>query len=173
MRVVPLELAEANAVVAAWHRHHKPVVGHRFSLGVIDDDGVVRGAAIVGRPVARLAGLPREVLEVTRLVTDGTKNACSMLYAAAARTGRQLGYLRIQTYILDEEPGTSLRASGWRLEGPSQRVGQWNHTDGKPRRSDQPQGLKMRWGLELNAPYNPDLTFPSTDADLSQPTLPL
>ena len=172
MRVVPLELAEANAVVAAWHRHHKPCVGHRFSLGVIDDDGVVRGAAIVGRPVARLAGLPREVLEVTRLVTDGTKNACSMLYAAAARTGRQLGYLRIQTYILDEEPGTSLRASGWKSDGPSG-GGQWKHTDGKPRRTDQPTGLKERWALELPAPYDPDLTFPLADADLSQPTLPL
>ena len=172
MRVVPLELAEANAVVAAWHRHHKPCVGHRFSLGVVDDDGVVRGAAIVGRPVARLAGLPREVLEVTRLVTDGTKNACSMLYAAAARTGRQLGYLRIQTYILDEEPGTSLRASGWKSDGPSG-GGQWKHTDGKPRRTDQPTGLKERWSLELTPAYNPDLTFPSADADLSQPTLPL
>jgi len=170
MRVIPLELAEANRVVAAWHRHHKPCVGHRFSLGVIDDDGVVRGAAIVGRPVARLAGLPREVLEVTRLVTDGTKNACSMLYAAAARTGRQLGYLRIQTYILDEEPGTSLRASGWKSDGPSG-GGQWKHTDGKPRRTDQPTGLKERWSLQLAPGVEQEIRFPENEDENVQSRL--
>jgi hypothetical protein len=169
MRVIPLELAEANRVVAAWHRHHKPVVGHRFSLGVIDDDGVVRGAAIVGRPVARLAGLPREVLEVTRLVTDGTKNACSMLYAAAARVGRQLGYLRIQTYILDEEPGTSLRASGWRSDGPSG-GGQWGRV-GRPRCTDHPTGLKERWSLQLAPDMEQEIRFPENEDGNAQSRL--
>lgn len=117
LRVVPLELTEANAAVAAWHRHHQPCQGHRFSLGVIDDDDALRAAAIIGRPVARMAGHPRNVLEVTRLVSDGTPNACSMLYAAAARTGKAMGFARIQTYILEEETGTTLRASGWVCEG--------------------------------------------------------
>lgn len=80
-RVVPIELYEANALVSALHRHHKPSQGHRFSIGVIDAEGNLRGACIVGRPVARLAGHPRTCLEVTRLVTDGTPNLCSMLYA--------------------------------------------------------------------------------------------
>ena len=115
--VVPLELSEANAFVERHHRHHSSAQGHRFSLGVIDPAGNLHGACIVGRPVARLAGSPRDVLEVTRLVTDGTKNACSILYAAAARAGRAMGYLRIQTYILDSEPGTSLDAAGWDDEG--------------------------------------------------------
>jgi hypothetical protein len=117
LRVVPLELTEANATVAAWHRHHKPVQGHRFSLGVIDDADQIRGAVIIGRPVARLAGHPRQVLEVTRLVTDGSPNACSMLYAAAARAGKAMGFARIQTYILEEEEGVTLRAAGWVCEG--------------------------------------------------------
>ena len=117
LRVVPLELTEANATVAAWHRHHKPVQGHRFSLGVIDDEDQIRGAVIIGRPVARLAGHPRQVLEVTRLVTDGSPNACSMLYAAAARAGKAMGFARIQTYILEEEEGVTLRAAGWVCEG--------------------------------------------------------
>lgn len=150
LRVLPLELREANALVEQWHRHHKPVQGHRFSVGVIDDDtGILHGAAIVGRPVARLAGSPKEILEVTRLVTDGTRNTCSMLYAAAARAGKALGYLRIQTYILEAELGTSLKAAGWHFEviGGG---GQWKHTDGKPRRTDQPIGPKARWALELN-----------------------
>jgi hypothetical protein len=149
LRVIPLELEEANKVVEAWHRHHKPTVGHRFSLGVIDEENKVHGAAIIGRPVARLAGSPRDVLEVTRLVSDGTKNVCSMLYSAAARAGKEMGYIKIQTYILaDEETGTSLKASGWTCDGEAG-GGQWKHTDGKERRSDQPTGKKMRWSKLL------------------------
>ena len=157
MHVVPLELTEANMLVAQWHRHHQPCQGHRFSLGAIDDLGVLHGAIIVGRPVARLSGSSRDVLEVVRLVTDGTPNACSVLYAAAARAGRAMGYRRIQTYILDTEPGTSLKASGWQSEGKAG-GGQWKHTDGKPRRTDQPTGPKERWVRTLTT--RPDLDTP-------------
>src|SRR5678815_3290523 len=108
MRIVPLELRELNALVAKLHRHHKPVQGHRFSIGV-EHEGKLVGGASVGRPVARMTN-QRTVLEVTRLVTDGTKHACSMLYSAAARIGRELGYEKIQTFILAQEPGTSLIA---------------------------------------------------------------
>ncbi len=154
LHVIPLELSEANALVARLHRHHQPAQGHRFSIGVIDGTGNLHGAAIVGRPVARLAGSPRDVLEVVRLVTDGTPNACSALYAAAARAGRAMGYKRIQTYILGSEPGTSLRASGWTDEGAAG-GGQWKHTDGKPRRTDQPIETKGRWAKPLSP--RPDL----------------
>lgn len=150
LKVVPLELKEANAFVDAYHRHHKPVQGHRFSIGAVNSDGVLVGAATVGRPVARKAGSPKKVLEVTRLVTDGTPNACSFLYQAAARVGRALGYHRIQTYILASEPGTSLRAAGWTDEGEAG-GGQWKHTDGKPRRTDQPTEVKRRWARVLAA----------------------
>jgi len=170
LRVVPLELSEANAVVSAWHRHHQPTQGHRFSVGVIDDSGLVRGAAVVGRPVARLAGSPREVLEVTRLVTDGTPNACSMLYAAAARAGKALGFARIQTYILAAELGTTLRASGWVCEGEAG-GGQWKHTDGKPRRTDQPTGAKTRWTKALNDNVPAAVELPELDPEYQQTSL--
>jgi hypothetical protein len=165
LHVVPLELAEANRLVAQWHRHHQPSQGHRFSLGVIDNDGGLHGAAIVGRPVARLAGSPRDVLEVVRLVTDGTPNACSILYAAAARAGLAMGYRSIQTYILDDEPGVTLTAAAWTLDGPAG-GGQWKHTDGRARRTDQPTGLKARWSKRLAE--RPDLAEPPrrvNDAD--------
>jgi hypothetical protein len=48
----PLGLDEANAFVAHWHRHHKPVVGHKFSIGA-SRDGEICGVVIVGRPVSR------------------------------------------------------------------------------------------------------------------------
>jgi len=148
LKIVSLELKQANAFVELHHRHHKPARGHRYSIGCVDADGVLRGACIVGRPVARAINYS-EVLEVTRLVTDGTFNACSILYGAAARAGKAIGYKKIQTYILEDELGTTLKASGWTMVAMTQ-GGLWSHTDGKPRRTDQPTCRKARWEKILN-----------------------
>lgn len=148
MKIVPLTLREANDVVARLHRHHKPARGHRFSLGCMDGNQLV-GAVIVGRPVARLVEW-RTVAEVVRLVTNGTPNACSFLYGAAARVTKEMGFDKIQTYILENEPGTSLRASGWAYEETTS-GGQWKHTAG-PRRTDQPTCPKQRWAKVFHAP---------------------
>jgi len=148
LRVVPATLAQANEVVHLLHRHHKPAQGHRFSLLVVNKDGVVVGACIVGRPVARMVD-QYNVFEVTRLVTNGTQNACSILYAAAARAALAMGAEKIQTYILCSEPGTSLRASGWFAEGGV--VGRdWNTSARNGRRTDQPMDDKQRWAKQLN-----------------------
>lgn len=168
LRIVPLELSEANKLVKLWHRHHQPCQGHRFSLGCVTTAGLLCGACIVGRPVARLAGSPLEVLEVTRLVTNGQPNACSALYGAAARIGKELGYFRIQTYILENETGTSLLASGWICEGTFG-GGQWKHTDLKPRRTDQPTCKKGRWSKILNLPQQ-KIIWP-LDASIDMPNL--
>lgn len=139
--IEPLTLGRANALVAAMHRHHKPVVGHRFSLGAWAE-GVLVGAIVVGRPVARNTN-PDQVAEVTRLVTNGARNACSVLYAAAARVAREMGFCRIQTFILESEPGTSLVAAGWSFDHKTS-GGDWN-SGGRKRRRDQPMGPKQCW----------------------------
>jgi hypothetical protein len=145
LKIIPLTLKQANELVATLHRHHKPVQGHRFSIGVVGPDGVC-GAAIVGRPVARKT--PQyEVAEITRLVTNGTKNACSKLYATAARICKEMGFARIQTFILEEEHGTSLKASGWTFEQWSDGAEGWQSRDG--RRTDQPTQRKQRWSKVL------------------------
>lgn len=115
--LTPLSLREANSFVDRHHRHHKAVTGHKFSIGC-SQDGQLVGVAIMGRPVSRYLddGL---TLEVNRLCTTGEKNACSMLYAAAARAAKAMGYRKIITYTLDTEPGTSLRAAGWLCAGPA------------------------------------------------------
>jgi len=155
----PCTLAEANRLVAALHRHHKPCVGHRFSIKCLCQDGALHGCAIVGRPVAR--EVPQyATAEVLRLVTDGTGNACSYLYGAAARVAREMGFLSIQTYILDAEPGTSLRAAGWMLTGTTA-GGNWNHSRRKGRREDQPMSAKQRWVKQLSAPTLFDLADPA------------
>jgi hypothetical protein len=146
LRVEHVELKDANEFVAKQHRHHKPVIGHRFSVGVSNGVKLV-GVAIVGRPVARGCNLHNTV-EVTRLCTDGTKNACSFLYSVCARVARELGYKKIQTYILASEPGTSLLASGWKRIADV--VGrQWTGTNGKTRRTDQPTCDKHRYEKDL------------------------
>lgn len=143
-KVVPLELKEINKFIEQHHRHHKRVQGHRFSLGAVNNKNELVGAASVGRPVARLTNA-KEVLEVTRLVVSGNQpNLCSFLYSACARVGKELGYKKIQTFILDTEPGTSLKATGWTFVGVSA-GGQWKHTDGKPRRTDQPICPKKKY----------------------------
>ena len=115
LSTIPIDLKEANAFVAEYHRHHKPVVGHKFSIGAALGDEIV-GVVIVGRPVSRHRD-DGMTLEVTRLCTDGTRNACSFLYGAAARAAFALGYQRIGTYILKSEPGVSLTAAGWKMIG--------------------------------------------------------
>lgn len=147
LHIRPLTLAQANAAVSQWHRHHKPALGHRFSVGVFDEAGM-HGAAIVGRPVG---GGPQQyvIAEVTRLTTDGTYNACSMLYGACARTAKAMGFLWIQTFILADEPGTSLRAAGWKYDGLSHPIG-WDNGN-RPRNDVPAEGRrKQRWRLVLN-----------------------
>lgn len=142
LTIVPLPLDEANAFVKQHHRHHKPVPGHKFSLGVADEAGTVRGVAIVGRPVSRMLdnGL---TLEVNRVATDGCPNACSSLYGAARRACFALGYQRLITYTLNTEPGTSLRGAGWKLLG-ERGGGAWGR-DGRPRVDLHPTQMKLLW----------------------------
>jgi hypothetical protein len=149
LRAQPLTLAQANELVAQLHRHHKPTRGHRFSIGAYDGDRFV-GAVIVGRPVARMVD-QYAVAEVTRLVTDGTRNACSFLYGRAAQAAQAMGFEAIQTYTLPEEGGASLRAVGWDCDGVVRRDGHgWQSREG--RRDDQPTQAKVRWRRTLNAP---------------------
>lgn len=140
--MTPINLDEANAFVALHHRHHKPVPGAKFSLAVSDDEGKVRGVAIVGRPVARMSD-NGWTLEVNRCCTDGSRNACSMLYGAAWRAARALGYRRLVTYTLPEEGGASLRAAGWKLLGQAG-GGSWN-CKSRPRVDTAPTQAKLAW----------------------------
>jgi hypothetical protein len=139
--LVPLHLAEAVAYVKAHHRHHGPPVGHKFSLGAEKDEKLV-GVVCVGRPVARMLQ-DGKTLEVTRLTTDGTRNACSFLYAAAWRATRALGYQRLITYTLASESGGSLRASGWKLLG-KRGGGEWGRPS-RPREIVAPTETKLLW----------------------------
>lgn len=152
----PISLKDANRFIVENHRHHDKVQGHKFSEAAYRDGELV-GVAVVGRPVSRYLddGLS---LEVTRLCTDGTRNACSALYGRCARIAKEMGYRRIITYILESEGGASLRASGWRCDLETAGGGEWT-CPSRPRETIEttlfgevrkyPTEKKQRWIKDL------------------------
>lgn len=112
LTIIPITFRDAAEFVRQHHRHHRPSPGAKFCLGVCDADAVLRGVAMVGRPVARHLddGL---TAEVNRTCTDGTPNANSALYGAAWRVASAMGYRRLITYTEAGESGASLTAAGW------------------------------------------------------------
>ena len=146
LEITPISLEEANAFVESHHRHHRPVPGAKFCVSV-SNDGKVCGVTIVGRPVARKLD-NGWTLEVNRVCTDGTKNACSLLYGAAWRAAKAMGFRRLITYTLPEEGGASLRAAGWALIG-ERGGGNWN-VKTRPRIDTHEllRGQKLLWEAE-------------------------
>jgi hypothetical protein len=143
--LVPCTIQDARAFVVEHHRHHPAPRGGLFAVACavpFPVDLAIVGVAIVGRPSARMLQ-DGWTAEVTRLATDGSRNACSLLYGAAWRACRALGYRRLVTYTLPEEGGASLRAAGWRLLGEAG-GGSWSRTE-RPRVDRHPLQRKIRW----------------------------
>lgn len=157
--MTPITLREARAYVEANHRHHRAPQGGLFAIGVAN--GELRGVAIVGRPVARMAQ-DGWTAEVTRVCTDGTRNACSMLYRAAWRAARAMGYRKLITYTLPSEGGASLRGAGFKLIGQAG-GGSWSRRS-RPRVDEHPTQEKLRWELE-DQPKTRLLTNADIEAD--------
>jgi hypothetical protein len=145
IEICPVTLSEAHAYVSQHHRHHGAAVGGLFAIACMAADNIC-GVCVVGRPVGR-RNQDGYTAEVTRLCTDGTKNACSMLYAAAWRAARAMGYRRLITFILDTEPGTSLHAAGWKLLGKT-KGGSWN-VPSRPRVDKNPTQQKLKFQISI------------------------
>jgi hypothetical protein len=139
-----LHIREANEFVAKYHRHSLPTVGGKWAIGAAVDSKLV-GVAIAGRPVARRLD-DGKTLEVLRVCTDGTANACSFLYGRVARIARLMGYSRIITYTLQDESGASLKAVGGRIVGEV-KPKEWS-VPSRPRKSQGVYG-KEKWKWEL------------------------
>lgn len=153
LQLQPISWDEAVRFIAQHHRHHLPPQGWKYGIAANYHDATllergigprVVGVVTVGRPVARLLD-DGWTLEVTRCCTDGTPHAASMLYAAAWRAARALGYKRLITYTLASEAGTSLRAAGWRTVG-SAGGGSW-HREARPRVDKAPTMQKVLWDV--------------------------
>ena len=160
LKIVPASVSDVNELVEAWHRHNAKLGGGAFfSVGLIDNDpsryhegyAAIKqdeqgfsliGGAIVGPISARLLNHPK-ACELKRLVTDGTPNACSMLYAACWRAAKALGYETMYTYTLQSESGASLRASGWTADDKDVPARVW--------KSRAPEFAHLRWKDRPNA----------------------
>ncbi len=144
LEVRPITFRQACDFITEHHRHHRPTVGCKFSVGLFDGENMV-GCAVCGRPVSRHLddGL---TCEINRLCTDGTRNACSMLYGACCRVAKAMGYKKIITYILQSENGASLKASNFSCDGEAGGV-HW--TGERDRGQDIPAEMKTRWSKEL------------------------
>lgn len=129
----PISLNDANKYVREYHRHNFPTQGHKFSVACYDGDRLC-GVAIAGRPIARNMD-DDSTIEIRRVCTDGTYNACSILYGACSRIAKAMGYKRVITYTLKSEPGTSLKASGFINDGEAGGTS-WN-TPKRPREVSQ------------------------------------
>lgn len=160
LRIVPCSAEQAKSYIERFHRHHGSSVQAKFSIAVADEAGTIRGVAIVGRPVARVLD-DGATLEVNRVATDGCENACSALYGAARRIAKEFGYERLITYIRQDEPGVSLRASGWTFE-QAIRARSWN-MPGRARIDKTEVVKRSRWSIELG-PEIPPLSWPSACA---------
>lgn len=158
--IVPRTIKQANHFVEHIHRHNKPVTGARLAYGAADENGILRGVVLIGRPVSRYLddGL---TLEINRVCTDGYKNCGSFLMASAWNAAKAIGYRRLITYTLPEEGGASLRAVGWRSE--LREIGhQWN-CQSRPR-AEQEIYLsdKYRWEVTIDTALPFDkVTVPS------------
>jgi hypothetical protein len=173
LRIVTVSPAEAKAFTAMWHRHHGRVLpaGCKFSQGVADDADVLLGVVLTGRPSGR-GNQDGVTLEVTRCTTDGTKDACSMLYGAAARTAKDLGWGRIITYTQEGESGASLRAAGFVLV--AEREPRTDHFESSTRyRKDHGTGGVRRylWERVLNPGARP-WRVPSRPAEPARREIP-
>lgn len=145
MKIIPITLKAANEYVARYHRHHKPTVGCKFCIGC-EESGQLVGVAICGRPVSRHLD-NGATLEINRLCTNGTRNACSKLYGACARIAREMGYSKVITYILSSEDGASLKASNFVCEGEA---GGEIWTGSRKRDNGVPQEKKQRYAYYIN-----------------------
>lgn len=152
----PCDLKTAQAFVGENHRHNKPPIGHKYSIACYDRDRLC-GVVMVGRPIARKLddGL---TVEITRNCTDGTYNACSMLYGAACRAAKALGYKKIITYTLESEPGASLRASNWQRRIENVGGGEWSSPH-RPRELTQVTlfGEELKYSTERKVKWEKDL----------------
>jgi len=145
VKVVPIHIKQANEYVKEHHRHNKPVLSAKISIGA-EKDGQLVGVALAGRPISRHLDNGK-TLEVYRVCTDGTFNATSFLYSRVKKIAQLMGYEKIITYTLQSESGSSLKAIGATIDKNVEHTNQWGNNTRKREYQAVCEQLKFRWVL--------------------------
>jgi hypothetical protein len=114
LRLIPITVKAALKLVKLWHRHLPDLQGGMFAVAV--GDGLeISAVGVAGNPAREWQGSGRIV--ISRCAVNELPNGCSMIYGSLSRAARDLGYHEVWTYTLPDEPGTSLRAAGFKDMG--------------------------------------------------------
>ena len=149
LRLQGISVARAMREVARLHRHLPKVQRGLFATSVIDEQGNISGVGIAAHP-ARLL-MDDGAITIVRCATDGSPNACSMIYGSLCRAAKALGWMDAWTYTLPDEPGTSLRAAGFRDMGLT-RGGEHDRPSRRRAPALHPEP-KRRWHRNLNGAF--------------------
>jgi hypothetical protein len=157
LHIAPIYKDEANDFVDSFHRHNERCDNASFAVALRDENDVLHGVAVLGRPASPQVddGVTLEIKRVC--VKDGIKNGNSMLYGAAQRVAKALGYRRVLTYTLLSESGISLKASnfvstyvspeGYRMNEALR----WPKRQHRRRLKSYPEGRKVRWEIRFDS----------------------
>lgn len=137
----PCTVTFAKKWIATTHRRLKNLQGAMWAIQIVSGEKTV-GVAAVGHP-ARLLMIDGVLCVLRVAVMDGIPNGCSMLYGACSRAARAMGATDLVTYTHIDEPGTSLKASGWVYGGLTD-GGEWDRTK-RPRQKALFPEPKHRW----------------------------
>jgi len=153
LELAPVTRRVARQWIATHHAHSRPPDGWRFGVSVLVDGEIV-GVGCAGQPKARPLDDGRTI-EITRVCTIGTPNACSRIYAALCGAAKRLGYRTAYTYTLEDECASCPRAAGFVLDGCT--PGRSWSVPSRPRvevdlfgEARTPLGPKHRWKRVLN-----------------------
>jgi len=162
LTIRPISQLIARGFIGSKHAFGSTPAGWKWGLSAWNGNDMV-GVAWCGRPVGRYTDRLKRI-EVSRLAVDRQSpsslvwNACSQLYGAAARRAKKEGYHTIQTYITDDEEGTSLKAVGWTFDGMTKGGSRANQKS-RIRQDVAPTCPKKRYVKKLNTPVLPQITF--------------
>lgn len=144
MKIKPIPYRQAADYINKNHRHHNAPQGMKWAIGVFNGNDIC-GVATAGRPVSRKLD-DGMTCEITRVCTDGTRNACSFLYGACCRVAKAMGYKRVITYTLESENGASVKAANFKYDGEA---GGTHWTGVRDRGQYIPNEMKKRWVRDL------------------------
>ena len=88
MKIVPLSVADAQAFLGEHARHYATSAEPIWAIGLQDDEGKLRGAAVLGRSRDGDA-------ELAHIYCDGSYQGYTLLYGTSWRALKAMGFEKL------------------------------------------------------------------------------